>query len=327
MGALVGAGFACGGTSDPPTILLGADSGNPTLPKDGGAPNRLDSGVPSGTLRLVHAAPGLPAIDFCTRSGPQDLFVGPVLGRDRPRDGGSDAPRPDGATSPDASIDDAGAQDAWAPQDAQADAQASLGVAPSSASQYVSVEGSGTLEVAIVPAGTGSCGQPLALGQVTLEPGRLKTVVVYGLPQDAGRAAGVAAFDDAPEVTPNRAKIRLIHASAGPLPRLTATLYSTLTTTLGTLDPLGPLRAETDASQVDDLGYANVDPRPPPTTLGLREAESATPKLTQPADLGLTGGSLHTGFVVRNQTATSLLYCNDVSTDGPRTQCVVLALP
>ena len=177
--------------------------------------------------------------------------------------------------------------------------------------------------------GVQTCALPisLALGQVTLEPGRLKTVVVYGLPPDAGRSAGVAAFDDAPDVTPDRAKIRLIYATSGPLPRLTATLYSTLTTTLGTLEPLGALRAESDAAQVDQLGYANVDPRPPPTTLGLRQAESATPDVTQPEDLGITGGSLHTGFIVRTSTSLSLVYCNDVSTDGPRTQCVVVSFP
>ncbi len=335
--ACVGALEACGGSGEPPTVLLDPDGATLLLPTDG-APLRPDASGPTGTLRLVHAAAGLPAIDFCTRAGPQDLFVGPVLGRDRPRDGGADGRASDVAVQPTDADADAEPTDADGSAEATPeastdggaqDAQPSAvnGVAPSSASQYVSVEASGTLEIAIVPAGTGSCGQPLAVGRVTLEPGRLKTVVVHGVVGDGGRLAGVVAFDDTPDVTPNRAKVRLIYATAGELPRLTATLYSTLTTPLGTLDPLSPLRALSDASAVDGLGYANVDPRPPPTTLGLREAESQTPKVTQPADFGLTGGSVHTGFVFRAQGQLSLLYCNDVSTDGPRTQCTVLSLP
>lgn len=326
LAAATGAVAACGSSSEPPTVILRSDGGNVVLPKSDAAQNRADVTVPSGTLRLVHAAVGLPAIDFCTRSGPQDLFDGPVLGRDRPRDGGTDARMSDSAPNVDdaQASDSASDADASSITDAYVDAGAVTGVAPASASQYVSVTGSGTLEVAIVPAGTGSCGQPLATGQVTLEPGRLKTVIVFGLPQDAGRTAGITAFDDTPDVIPNRAKLRLIYAAVGPAPRLTATLYSTLTTTLGTLDPLAPLRPDTDGSLVDGLGYANVDPRPPPTTLGFREAQSAT--ATQPADLGLTGGSVHTGFILPTQDGTSLLYCNDVSTDGPRTQCTLLLI-
>ena len=313
---------------EPDTIFLGADAKPPTLPGDGSLSQNKDGSSVSSTVRLVHAAPGLPAIDFCTRRGPQELFDGPVLGRDRPRDGGVDAARIDSASFVDAAApvpDDADATPLPADDAAITDA-GSAGVSPLSASQYLSIDGSGTLEIAIVPAGQGSCGQPLAAGQVTLEPGRLKTLVVHGVAQDGGKPTGVTAYDDTPDITMNRAKIRLIYAAGGSVPRLSATLYGTLTTTLGALDPLLPLKAEADASVVDGLGYASIEPRPSPITLGLLAEGSVDPKSSPPADFGLSGASVHTGFVVPSATGYSLLYCNDVSTDGPRTQCSVLAL-
>jgi len=314
---------ACGDGREPDTILLGADAATPTLPGDGAAPTKADAAGFAGTLRIVHAAPGLPTIDFCTRRGPQELFVGPVLGRDRPRDGGLDA-RSDGAPQDAAAATDA-TPDAPSEDASTADA-GTLGVSPLSASQYLSIDGSGTLEIAIVPAGQGSCGQPLASGQVTLEPGRLKTVVVHTVAQDGGKPTGVAAYDDTPEVALNLAKLRLIYAAGGAVPRLSATLYGTLTTPLGALDPLLPLRPEADAASVDGLGYATVDPRPPPATLGVRGEGAVAPFTTSPADLGLSGASVHTGYLVPQADGYALLYCNDVSTDGPRTQCVVLNL-
>lgn len=312
---------ACGdGAGELPTVIIGPDSAPPVLPGDGAPQNRGDASV-AGTIRLVHVAPGLPAIDVCTRRGPQELFAGPLLGRDRPRDAGADA-RPGDAAAP----RDASADATLPPEDASAtDAGATNGVAPLSASQYFAIEGSGTLEIAIVPANQGSCGQPLASGQVTLEPGRLKTVVVHGITQDGGQRAGVAAYDDALQPVPDRAKIRLIYASGGSTARLSATLYGTVTTPIGALDPLLPLRPEADAA-VDGLGYATIDPRPPPTTLGLRAEGTDDPLTSTPADLGLAGTSVHTGFVVPSAPGYSILYCNDASTDGPRTQCTVLVL-
>ncbi len=328
---------ACGASGDPPTVILQADTGTPVLPRDA-SQVPTEAGARVGTLRVVHAAVGLPALDFCTRTGPQDLYAGPVLGGGRARDGG---PAPDAA--------DADAVDAQTPDasDAAANAPdaAAVGVSYLTASQYVSVEGSGTVEIAMVAAGSGSCAQPLAVGAITLEPGKLKTALVHltGPAQgaDAGPAdakadtgdaarertlASVTAFDDAPDVSPNRATLRLIYASAGGK-SLLATLYATRTTTLGTLAPLAALRAEADAAPVDTLGYASVEPGPPPTTLGLREEGAASPSLSALADLGLTGGSLHTAFVVRDGEKNEILYCNDVNTVGPRTQCFVLAFP
>lgn len=314
---------SCGSSGEPPTLIVGGDGGTTAQPKDA-TPSAKADGAARGTLRLVHVAEGLPAIDFCTRSGEADLFDGPVLGRDRPRDAG--APRPDGATSDAMALMDAEPRDG-ALADAS-DAGAS-GVVPTSASQYVSVEGSGTIELVVVPAGQGSCGQPLARGRITLDPGRLKTVVVHAIESDGGVTAGVTAYDDTSDVVPQRASLRLVYASSPGAP-LRATLYGSLTTQLGRLEPLGVLRAEADASVVDTLGYASVDPRPAPATLGVAEATTTDAALpaaaTSGADLGLSGGSVHTGFLVRRGAASSLLYCNDFATDGPRTQCTVLPL-
>lgn len=339
---------SCSAGDDLPTVFKEPDAGSEPPAKDGG--NLLpDASAPTGTLRFVHAAEGLPALDFCTRKNPQDLFVGPVFGRERPRDGGTDA-RADSAssdaasdTSTDASIDsgsDAG------------DGGTLLGVPYLTTSQYVAVEGVGTLEVAVIAAGTGSCADPLTTGVVTLESGKLKTAVVYlgtRLPGDAGpdardgaseggaesdaqaeepRFARLSSYDDTPEITPNRAKVRLVYTTGEVAPELTATLYATEVTTLGTLEAGQVLRAEADAgTPVDALGYATVAPRPPPTTLGLRAEGASAPALSKTVDLGLIGGSLHTGFVVRSTTRTEVLWCNDVATDGPRTQCSVLVFP
>lgn len=343
FGALVGAStvgaVACGTSGEPTTIIVVPDTGTTVRPRDAST-NPTEAGARLGTLRVVHAAGGLPALDFCTRAGPQDLYAGPVLGGGRQRDGGAapEAGFPDDAESPDAS-DAARAPDA-----------AVVGISYLTASQYVSVEGSGTVEIALVAAGSGSCAQPLAVGAITLEPGKLKTAVVHltesPSPLDASPdaspdadspdadidggggypKAGVTAFDDAADVAPNRATLRVISASAGGA-TLTATLYATRTMTLGTLAPLSALRTAPDAATVDALGYASVDPGPPPTTLGLRAEGAPSGSLSAPADLGLTGGSLHTAFVVRSGDKSELLYCNDVSTVGPRTQCFVLAFP
>lgn len=346
LAACAGAVAACGTSGDPSTIILQPDTGTPLQPRDASLVP-TEAGARVGTLRIVHAAVGLPALDFCTRTGPQDLYAGPVLGGGRARDGGPAADAADG------DADDARAADA---SDATANGPdaAAVGVSYLTASQYVSVEGSGTVEIAMVAAGSGSCAQPLAVGAITLEPGKLKTAIVHltgparraDAGPDAGEdaatdaatdaregdaaseraAASVTAFDDAPDVSPNRATLRLIYASAGGKP-LTATLYATRTTTLGTLAPLAALRAEADAAPVDTLGYASVDPGPPPTTLGLREEGAPSASLSAQADLGLTGGSLHTAFVVRDGEKNEILYCNDVNTVGPRTQCFVLAFP
>lgn len=314
---------SCGSSTEPPTVIVGGDGGTTGQPKDAATSAKTD-GAARGTLRLVHVAEGLPSIDFCTRSGEADLFDGPVLGRDRPRDAG--VARPDGAATDAIAFVDAEPRDG-----ALADASdaGGSGVVPMSASQYVSVEGSGTLELVVVPAGQGSCGQPLARGRITLDPGRLKTVVVHALESDGGAAAGVVAYDDTGDVVPQRASLRLVYASSPGSP-LRATLYGSLTTQLGRLEPLGVLRAEADASTVDTLGYASIDPRPAPATLGIAETtttDAALPAVaTSGADLGLSGGSVHTGFLVRRGAASSLLYCNDFATDGPRTQCAVLPL-
>lgn len=333
---------SCSTGDELPTVFQGSDSGSEPPAKDGGNPSP-DASPPVGTLRFVHAAEGLPALDFCTRKNPQDLFVGPVFGRERPRDGGADSRAADAALI-EASVD--------ATSDVGVDAGPLLGVPYLTTSQYVSVEGIGTLEVAVIAAGTGSCADPLATGVVTLEPGKLKTAVVYlgtRAPGDAGpdardaasdggsesdaradepRFARLSSYDDTPEITPNRAKVRLVYATGEVAPELTATLYATEVTTLGTLEAGQVLRAESDAgTPVDALGYATVAPRPPPTTLGLRAEGAPTPALSKTVDLGLIGGSLHTGFVVRSPVRTEVLWCNDVATDGPRTQCSVLAFP
>jgi hypothetical protein len=340
---------SCSAGDDLPTVFKGPDGGSEPPPKDGG--NLVpDASPPMGTLRFVHAAEGLPALDFCTRKNPQDLFVGPVFGRERPRDGGTDA-RADSALA-DAAIEastDAGIDSG---SDAADAGGTLLGVPYLTTSQYVSVEGIGTLEVAVIAAGTGSCADPLATGVVTLESGKLKTAVVYvgsRLPGDGGpdardgaseggtqsdaqaeepRFTRLASYDDTPEITPNRAKVRLVYATGEVTPGLTATLYATEVTTLGTLEAGQVLRADGDAgTPVDTLGYATVAPRPPPTTLGLRAEGTSAPALSKTVDLGLIGGSLHTGFVVKSSARTEVLWCNDVATDGPRTQCSVLMFP
>ena len=321
-GGALGVWAGCSESGEPPTVILEPDTGGVEPPSDGGKPVR-DGPSPASTLRLVHLAAGLGPIDFCTRVGAGDPFVGPVLGRDR--DGGA----------PDAS--DAG-QDAG--QDAEQDGSKrdaevmDAGAVPLpylAASQYTPVEGSGTVELAIVPYGTSSCASPLATRAITLDPGKLTTVVVYGREgADSGAPAGIVAFNDISGVIPDKARLRMIHAVGEGAPPLTVTVYASLTTTLGTLEPLGILSSSTDAAAIESLGYATLGPRPAPATLGLVESGDggdAGSWLSQSADLGLTGGTLHTGFIVRQKGSYAVLYCNDVSTEGPRTLCGLLGPP
>src|SRR5205085_3570761 len=79
---------------------------------------------------------------------------------------------------------------------------------------------------------------------------------------------------------------------------------------------------------VDSLGYAAIAPVPPPAQLAVGSAEamgtdaSVEGWVSEAGDLGLTGASLHTGFIVTGTTTPfEVLWCTDTSTVGDRTVC------
>jgi hypothetical protein len=214
-------------------------------------------------------------------------------------------------------------------------------VAYATVTKYVTLEATGTITIGIVRAGATTCTNPIAEGVVTLDPGKLVTIALFGSPpfaldggveagdaggagdtSDAGDASGggdsgappILAFVDDRETRADHARVRMIHAStAGPLVvRAASTLVA---------DQLEPHRASaaSQAVPVDELGFASIVPVPPPASIAIEPAGWAS----APIDLDLRGDSLHTGFVLDGPDGGfEVLWCADKTTTAELTACI-----
>ncbi len=278
-----------------------------------------DAEPPVAVARFAHLAPDLGAVDICYRAAGTSTFLGPLL------DGGTRGARRDAGADASAAVDasdlDAG------------DAGASPGLEHRSVTKYLPLERSGPLEVAIVPAGS-SCASPLLVRTVTLDPGKLGTVVLLGRTgADAGASElGLVAFVDDRETSPEKARVRFVHAalpsSGDPLP---LGIRAVAGKALVLADRVDPRKATAPSSTipVDELGYATVAPVPPPASLAVSAAApgpgdaSLESWQSEPLDLELRGGSLHTGFLLLGEgKPLEVVWCRDTSTTGDLTTCV-----
>jgi hypothetical protein len=345
------AAIACGDSGDSSgTTSADADGGPSTLPDAAIGPS--DGGTPATTMRLAHVAADLGAVDFCYRMATTSSFEGPVLGgglgTNKPdasdgdaeagaSGGGGDTPDPD----PDAGSDDdggggqdEGGLDAGAPS-----------VTYRTVSRYVSLDVSGPLTIALVAPGSPSCATPLFTADVTLDPGKLSTVAIIGrdATEDGGDAGdgklSLVAFTDDRSITPDKARVRMIHAAfgltggreaAGPL-----AVRATASQTVTVADHVDPKKQASPSATVpvDSLGYATIVPLPSPAQLAVGAA-AGTPAVDDASidswvsaagELGLSGSSLHTGFILTGVAQPfEVLWCTDTTTVGDRTTCALI---
>lgn len=326
----------------------GMDSGPAPIRADART-SGADAEAAQSTVRFAHLAAETAPIDFCYREAHAGSFVGPVLNGpvipkadagDGGDDDGGDAEGGDGRDRGD--LRDAAIE---VPPDA---ALARPSLAYGEATKYLVLQSSGPMTIAIVESGATSCAQPIASGDVTLDPGKLSTVALFSRPGDGGVALEVASFTDDRTTAGGTARVRVIHGALGtsyaPAEEALAVRANAAKTTV-LADRVEPRRAATlsEAVGVDALGYVTVAPIPPPATLAIGPAPTDggadagfDPWLSKAYDLALTGGSLHTAFVLpplrsgapiadpdasARKSAFSVLWCADTTTSGDRTTC------
>jgi hypothetical protein len=321
--ALARAVLACG-DGGPPNDVFTDDAATPPSPPEAGFGGN-EAAVPSGTIRFAHVADGVGPIDFCYRAAGTANFVGPVISG-----GGAQA--------------DGGPSDAAAHADADAEAEAgpivfddagAPAVAPRAVTAYLTLAAAGSVRIAVVARGAASCTDRIVETDVTLDPGKLVTVALVGsgAVYDAGnmdevRALGLVAFTDDRSTVADKARVRVIHAAlAGELPSLTVRAVGAIAVPLA--DDVAPRHAASASATipVDSLGYATAAPLASPAAIGVdpvADADGGGPSWqSAAADLGLSGGSLHTAFVVTG-APYAVLWCTDTSLTGDRTTCAVL---
>jgi hypothetical protein len=346
--------LACGDDSSPSNATATVDAAQMSALTDVATVN-ADSSAPQATARFVHLASNLGDVDFCLQSATAEAFVGPILAGDGLP--GSDAGSANGgdaaANGSDGSTDDGGgeATEAGANDDAgdaveggaaTSDAGPSTALAPRTMTNYITFPGSGTFQVAVVAGGSTTCATPLATLIVTLDPGKLATVALAGVytpSNDAGTASlSLLRFIDDPKSDATNARVRIIHAALGTTKKagpgaLTVSVKGADSPVLAAhVDP-GQAAAADTSPPTDMLGYALVTPVPPATALVVAPAAGADagglPSWTSAfTDLGLDATSLHTGFVVSDETQSfAVVWCSDQSTVGKRIDCKTIAQP
>lgn len=318
-------------------IVPGGEAGE----DDGGGDAQVGTET---TVRLANMSPDVGAIDFCWRVSGSATFTGPVLGgsldggtqvggeteeagaSDAGRDASADEDAADATEPPDATLEagapaEGGAVDATADGTSRNDAGDAAGpsdaalsdaatpqppVAFGSMSAAVTLPTSGTLDIALVPAGRLSCGSQVA-GTVTLDAGKISTVAVMGL---AGAEAGsdsaltlVAFTDELSDASV--AKVRFVHAalgwpdaSSGPAPSLSVRAGSVVLAP--EVDPRH-VTTQTTMPPVDPLGFASVMPVSGETVLTLSAlGDAGTARAWSTGFVGIDAlpGTVHTGFVV-----------------------------
>lgn len=320
---LARAALACG-DGGPPNDVFSDDAAAPPSPIEAGFGGN-EAAVPSGTIRFAHLADGVGPIDFCYRAAGTANFVGPVISG-----GGAHA--------------DAGAGDAAADGDADAEAGPNVfddagapAVAPRAVTAYLTLAAAGSVRIAIVARGAASCTDRIVETDVTLDPGKLVTVALLGsgAVYDAGnldevRALGLVAFTDDRSTIADKARVRVVHAAlAGTLPSLAVRAVGAIAVPLA--DVVAPRHAASASATipVDALGYATAAPLASPAAIGVDPVADAdgggASWQSAPADLGLSGGSLHTAFVVTGTSAPyAVLWCTDTSLTGDQTTCALL---
>jgi hypothetical protein len=342
-----------------PAPAVEATDGSAGGPLADVTPRAFDAEAPSGAMRIAHMAPRLGNVDFCYRPAGDARFVGPVLtgasdagaAPDAAADATVDAAPADGAV-PDAgdagAIVDAGpdARDAAAVDaggdaglDAGLDATADAGdaatgdpLAPFAVTTYVGVKGSGTFEIAIVAAGAGTCQSPLRTGQVTLDPGKLTTVVVAERSVvDAGPATVLLSLTDNPVVAEDRVRARVVHAAFGtaqqaaPGDLSVAVAGGTSPVVAAAVSPGGVTRARVDGPPVDPFGYAEIPPVASLAAIRVTELREGGVTWTSAfVDLGLAPSSIKTAYIAQAEANVVLVLCDDKATAGRRTACRTL---
>jgi len=164
---------------------------------------------------------------------------------------------------------------------------------------------------------------------------------VGGSDGDGGNAAlSLVAFIDDRMTLPGEARVRMIHAALGTGARAGAgalAVRAAAAQTMTIADRIEPKSAASPSASVpvDSLGYATIAPVPSPAQLAVGAAAS-TPSsgadasvdswVSQAGELGLRGGSLHTGFVLTGEGNQSfeVLWCTDTSTSGTFATCVLV---
>ena len=308
------------------------DGGPATLPD--ASIGKTDAAAPAATLRLAHVASDLGPVDFCYRTAQGTSFEGPLLGGGIgvKRDGGAAEGGEGGAGGDAAPGDDAGNSDAGA---------ASVGYR--TVSRYLTLDASGPLVIALVTPGATSCATPFFTAAVTLDPGKLATVAIVGLAATDGGAGalGLVAFIDDRTTTPDKARVRMVNAAfadaadaaaGSPAAALAVRAVGAQTVTLA--ERVEPKKAgsPSGAVPVDTLGYATIAPLPSPAQLAVGAAANTASDaavnswVSAAGELGLSGGSLHTGFVLTGESGKSfeVLWCTDTSTSGDRTTCALV---
>ena len=288
-----------------------------------------DAAAPATTMRLAHVAADLGPVDFCYRTATSTSFDGPVLGGgigDPKRDAGADGGANDAAPGP----TDAGTDVALADG-------GTTNIGYRMVTRYLTLDASGPLTIAIVAPGATSCATPLFMADVTLDPGKLATVAIVGLfANDAGAGErGLVSFIDDRTVAADEARVRMINAAFGsvlaPTPGATLAVRAASAQTLTLAERVEPEKAGSASSTVpvDSLGYATISPLPSPAQLAVGAAAntnadaSVTSWLSTAGELGLRGGSLHTGFILsgEKQAPYEILWCLDTSTTGALATC------
>lgn len=292
-----------------------------------------DADAPATIVRVAHLGADLDAVDFCYRTAKSATFEGPVLGKgigDPKRDAGTDA-----ATDADA---DASALDAASDPDASLPDGGFPSIAPRTLTRYLTLPASGALKIALVQQGATSCASPLATADVTLDPGKLNTVAIVGRYRSDASAdgLGLVSFIDDGATLPAQARIRMVHAALGndqrsASPALAARAVGSKVVTIASRIEPRKVGSPSTTIPVDSLGYAAIAPVPAPAQLAVGGADALGMDAAvegwvgEAGDLGLTGASIHTGFVLTGTTTPfEVLWCTDTSTAGDLTLCKVV---
>lgn len=318
-------GPVLGGSLDagsPPMFDAAPESGEEDAPFDGGAEDaeedaRFDAGGdgPADTGADV-AESDAEAQEAGDGAAPGDAGA-------RASDAGLDA-----SDAGEASQGDAASDAGVAGGGQLADGGAAMRVDFGQASEVVTLPAIGTLDIALVAPYQLSCASPRFIGRVTLDPGKVATVVVMGEKgvEAGGSALQIKAFIDDP---PGKAaQVRVIHTALGgpgepPSPALGVEAAGV---------PLAPevepgqASAASTSPSVDTLGYAPtpVLPGPAPieiTTLGDAAARTWT---TPFFDQGLLAGTSHTAFVVTLAAGSlGIVWCEDAFVASPAAPCLI----
>lgn len=289
--------YACADDASSDALTDTGATPSPTQPDATVEPH--DSAPPTSVMRLAHLARGSEPIDFCWKTQGAGSFEGPILG------GG-------------VVIADAGDADAGTPSLSYRDV-----------SRYVELASSGTLTIAIVPAGA-PCGQSLVTGDVTLDPGKLSTVMFSGIAgSDAGDQLAVTSFVDDHGTDPQHASVRIIHAALGPN-AVPIAVRASAGDTIDLAAVVEPRKAGSASTTVNALGYATIAPVPNPASIAVAPIaitdSGPTPGWQSTATtLDLHGNTVHTGFVLAGENAPyEVLWCADTSTLGELGACLLV---